>query len=278
MPSHDHPLFQRYPLNGQARLSIGEVPTPYHIYAGYGAFIGGTADFALVQRLLKNEQVVPVQTAHGRALLGIWVCNFTDASLGPHTELQFSVFVAQHRLSDLSAHPLGLLAGMLTRLDVQMLCHGLWNNTPTVIAYNRELLSLDARLAESQMVRDGHRFRFVFRDAASDAPIFSGELSQPGRASLRATLALGAQIGFGRARALAQAPWVGMQILNPLGVSLPHNAVAEAYSKNDVNAVRYWNPRADSIQFGDGPYARLQFTPHFIQHMDGFKFVYLNPR
>ncbi len=39
----DHALFKRYPLHGTAQLSTGEVPMPYHIYRGYGLFIGGTA-------------------------------------------------------------------------------------------------------------------------------------------------------------------------------------------------------------------------------------------
>ncbi len=62
----DHQLFKQYPLDDTATLSTGAVPTPYHIYSGYGAFIGGTADLAAVQRLLQPEQVMPVQTVAGR--------------------------------------------------------------------------------------------------------------------------------------------------------------------------------------------------------------------
>lgn len=32
----EHPLFRRYPLDGQARISVGAVPTPYHVYDGHG--------------------------------------------------------------------------------------------------------------------------------------------------------------------------------------------------------------------------------------------------
>ncbi len=46
MDARQHELFKRYPIDGAATISTGEVPTPYHIYDGYGAFIGGTADLA----------------------------------------------------------------------------------------------------------------------------------------------------------------------------------------------------------------------------------------
>lgn len=127
----DHQLFKQYPLNGATTLSTGAVPTPYHIYDGYGAFIAGTADLAAVQRLLQPEQVIPVQTVAGRALMGIWICDFTNASLGPHQELPFSIFVARQPIRDISSHPLALLAALLARPQLQMMCHGLWNDIPS---------------------------------------------------------------------------------------------------------------------------------------------------
>lgn len=278
MTPQNHVLFRQFPIDGQATLSIGKVPTPYHIYDGSAVFIGGTADYAEAQGLLAGEKVTPVQTLDGKALMGIWVCDFRDASLGPHTELQFSIFVANNTVRDIPTHPISLLAAMVTRPDVQMLCHGLWNNTPTVVAYNRELLSLNAKLAQSEIKRDGSELRFAFQDATLAMPVFAGGLRRPDRASLRATLALTSQIGFARSMQLAKAPWVAMNVLNPLGVALLRNAVAETFTKAEVVRIRYWNPRADSLKFGEGPYARLHFAPQFVEYMKGFKFVYLNPR
>ncbi|MBC7813367.1 MAG: hypothetical protein H7175_19565, partial [Burkholderiales bacterium] len=88
-----HPLFQQYPLNQQATLSVGTVPAPYHVYNGYGLFIAGTAHLDKVRALLQSEQVEPIQDEAGRALMAIWVCNFLEASLGTHHELQFSIFI-----------------------------------------------------------------------------------------------------------------------------------------------------------------------------------------
>src|SRR5262245_22583790 len=94
MNTHDHLLFKQYPLTGTITLSVGEAPTPYQIYDGCGAFIGGIADLAAVRRLLEPEQLYALKTCSGHALTGIWIGNFTEASLGPHHELQFSIFVS----------------------------------------------------------------------------------------------------------------------------------------------------------------------------------------
>ena len=103
----DHALFKRYPLHGTAQLSTGEVPMPYHIYRGYGLFIGGTASLPEVRDLLRDEAVTPTQNADGQALMGVWVCDFTDASPGPHHELQLSIFVSPTNSAPISSHPLG---------------------------------------------------------------------------------------------------------------------------------------------------------------------------
>jgi hypothetical protein len=276
MSDHNHPLFERFPLAGKAALSTGSVPTPYHIYDGYGAFVGGTADLSAVKALLKGERVIPVQTADGHALMGIWICDFLDASLGAHHELQCSIFVAPAPVPPVPAQPLGLLGAMLGRADVQMLCYGLWNNTPVVVAYNRELLSLNAQLTRSLIHRELDALNFSFRDNSGDL-ILEGKLDRPGKASAGAGIALMRQLGFLKGMRIARAPWVKMSVVNPLGVGLGNNAVAEAFNKNDANALRYFEPERDQLTFGDVPYARLGFQPRFVQFMDGFKFVYLNP-
>lgn len=273
-----HALFQKFPLTGKATISTGEVPTPYHIYDGYGAFIAGTADLAATQRLLQSEQVMPIQTADGRALMGIWLCDFTDASLGPHHELQFSIFVTRQQSPALSSHPLSLLSAMLTEPSLQMMCHGLWNNTKAVVAYNRELLSLNAKLSNSMIQRDAQKLQFDVRDATSGSAILTGHLSKPAQPSWSANWAFMRQLGFGKTMQANRQPWVEMKVVNPLGVGLTYNGVAKAMDKNDTNNIRYFDPKADHLTFGDSPYRALDFRPQVVQHMSGFKFVYLNPQ
>jgi hypothetical protein len=278
MSAQDYPLFKQYPLNGQATLSVGPAPTPYHIYDGSGLLIGGTVNAAAAQQLLKAEPLTPLQNAAGRVFMGIWVCDFTDASLGAHHELQFSFFMADRPTGLSATNPLALLRLMLVTPGVQMLCHGLWNNTPLVVAYNRELLSLNARLAQSQIGRTAQALNFSFADSVTQQPIFSGTIHQPRLPSLRASFGLIGQVGFARGMALAQKPWLSLNVRNPVGVGLNRNGVAETFTKNDVNNVRYFDPRTDKLTFGPTPYATLDFTPQFVQYMEGFKFVYLQPK
>lgn len=270
-------LFQQFPLNGKATLSSGQVPTPYQIYDGLGAFIGGTADLAAVQRLLQPEAVIPMQTVDGRALIGIWLCDFTDASLGPHHELQFSIFVSRQPAPPITTHRVSLLTAMLTNSDLQMLCHGLWNNTPTVVAYNRELLSLNARLSTSRISRDRHQLSAEVHDQTTGAPLLSATLHKPEQAALGASFALAGHLGFRRTMQINRQPWVPIAVVNPVGVVLPRNATAQAMTKNATNNVRYFDLAHDRLTISVSPYRALDFQPHVVQHMSGFKFVYLNP-
>lgn len=278
MNPHDHALFRNYPRNGSAILSVGSVPTPYHIYDGYGVFIGGTAALAPVQALLQGEQVQPLTTEAGRALLGIWICDFVQASLDPHHELQFSIFVTRTSSPPVLAHPVGLLSAMLTRPDLQMLCHGLWNNTPQVVAYNRELLSLNARLTTSHISQTDGTVKFSFSDTETGHSLLDGQLALPQRTPFAVTRALMAQMGFFRAIQIARKPSVHMQVVNPLGVQLTRNAVADAYTSNATNHIREYDAATDRLSIRAEVYSKLDFTPQIIQFMTGFKFVYLNPR
>jgi len=277
MNPREHQLFQKYPLNGGAMLSLGAAPTPYHVYDGYGAFVGGVANLSAVQRLLRDDQMQAVQTTEGRALLGVWICNFLDASLGPHHELQFSIFVSQTKIDDLSSHPLNLLNIMTTRPDIQMMCHGLWNTTPLAVAYNRELLNLNARLSSSEIEYDDEQFMFRITNPATGSLICEGKFNKPGKASLRASFSLLGRMGLRQARRVNQQPWLGLQIVNPVTRLVPNNRAAQSFAKNDADRLRYFDPRTDSIVLKDTPYALLQFEPQFVQHMQGFKFVYLRP-
>ncbi len=167
-----------------------------------------------------------MQTVAGRAQMGIWICDFADASLGPHHELQFSIFVARRSIRDIPSHPPSLLNVMLTRPEVQMLCHRLWNNTPGVVAYNREQLSLNAQLSASTITHDQEEMRFAIRAAASGESILTGALRKLQQPSWRASFALLGQLGLAQTLRINRQPWVEMAIVNPLGVKLAHNGVA----------------------------------------------------
>jgi hypothetical protein len=253
------------------------VPVPYQFYDGYGVLIGGTADLAAVHKLLVDEEVKPTHNADGRALMGIWLCDFLQASLGPHHELQISFFVSRGESTPIAAKRIALLAAMLARPEMQMMCHGLWNNTPTVVAYNRELLSLNARLSRSEITRNSELLTATVTDAENGRSLLKATLIKPDHASPGATFALLSQLGFGRAMQVNRQPWIEMQIVNPLGVKLAHNGTAMAYTSNATNHVRYFDPQRDQLQLDAEPYASFDFRPEFVQQMTGFKFVYEEP-
>ncbi len=272
-----HPLFERFPLIGRASTSAGLLPMPYHVYDGHGAFVGGEADLPAVQALLARESLHAVQTTEGRALAGLWVFDFTQASLGAHHELQVSLFVSRAPLPPVAAHPLALLELMVTRPEVLMLCHGLWNSTRAAVAYNRELLALDARESVSRIERSAARLVFDVRERAGGQPVLQGTLARPGRAALGANLALLARLGLRRTLALARQPWIRVPVLNPVGPVLARNAAADSYTATRRSALRYADPECDRLVFGDSRYAALGFQPRFVQTMEGFRFVYGMP-
>jgi hypothetical protein len=271
-----HELFKQFPLNGEAETSLGTVSTPYHIYDGHGMLIGGTAVFESVATLIANENITPLRNEAGKALMAVWVCDFTDASLGAHNELQFSIFVSHRETTAVSTHPLGTLHAMVTNPDVRMLCHGLWNNTDKVVAYNRELLGLNAQLNEGEIVRENGRKRFTFRDANGEL-LFRGDVAEAKRTGLSAGWQMGKLFGLKGAMDLAKRPFLSSKVVNTISERLPFNTDADAHIAADNPVVQLFDPRSDHIEFGQEPYRSLGFTPQFIEHLTPFRFVYLNP-
>jgi hypothetical protein len=276
MDPRNHQLFKNFPIQASLNTTIGSAPTPYHIYDGYGVFIGGAADLSAVRQLLKGQDVFPLPTTDGKALMGIWICNFTEASLNPHHELQFSFFVSRQEPAPLAAHPLNSLLVTLTRPDIQMMCFGLWNNTPNVVAYNREILGLDARQSDSMIEQQKEDIRFDIKDDSTGKAILSGLIRDPMRSSIRVTLSFMSRMGFQKSLSFARQPWISMQVINPKGIVLNNNASARTFTKNDANGFRYFDA-ADHLEIGDPTYETLNFTPQVVQSMRGIKFVYLEP-
>ncbi len=276
--SHQHPLFARFPLDGERQVSTGRVPTPYHIYEGHGLLIGGTADLNAVTNLLKTEQIYPVQTQAGRALMTIWVCDFTEASLGPHNELQFSIVSAYRAMPSLENHPLALLKAIFTNPDLRLLCHGLWNNTAPVLAYNREFLGLNARLNVGRLERKEGYKTFSFHDEAG-APIFQGNVREVRRTPFREMAEMFKVFGLRQMMKALSEPYLGTHVVNTLGEVFPYHTDALAcIVASPPPVLQFFDPQTDSLTFGQELYSALDFTPLFLEHFDPFRFVYLNPQ
>lgn len=274
----DHDLYRRYPLTGEHVISTGGVPTPYHVYDGTILFIGGTADLGAVKALLQREQVSPLETEDHRALMAIWVCDFTQASLGAHRELQFSIFVSYVPLPPIGNHPLTILKLIATNPQVKMLCHRLWNDSDPVVAYNRELLSLDAQLMRGNVQNVQQQIRLHFADVKTNRELISGQIAEPRRTGMRKSVAMVQVMGLAGMIKVARTPVLSLQVVNTISEQLPHNYAAQTYTKNDQQAIRFFDPLRDKLDIHDDQYGSLGFVPHFVSYSTGCRFIYLEPR
>ncbi len=271
-----HELFQRHPLV-ERQLSVGQVTAPYQIYDGRVLFVGGTANLSAVKTLLHDQHMTPLQTTEGKALMAIWVCDFTEANLGAHQELQISFFVSEQPMPPVAADRLSILKLISLDPNLKMLCHGLWNNSEKVVAYNRELLGLDAHLTNGSIksLADEQRTTFRFEDAAGDNLLVEGEIGTPRGQGMRESLALIRSFGWSNTMKVAKMPYGELKVVNPLSALMSHHTAAQTYTKSDKQVVHFFDANVDHIRFGDARYQGLGFAPQFISSSTGCRFLYL---
>jgi hypothetical protein len=270
-------LFLRFPITGKRRISCGEVPVPYHVYDGEALLIGGYADLGVARELLAEQALYPIATRDGRALAALWVCDFSQASLGVHQELQVSLVVSHQPLPPVAPHPLALIKLLLMEPQARLYCQGLWNNTRTSLCYNREILGLDAREAMGAYDSAGAGGWVSFRFQQPDgALIAQGDVLSPSRQSLYPMLSLAWLLKREGLQRLRQADWLEAHVVNPAGEVIPHNADAQAYLQGEMVHIDLFDPE-NRLIFGDIPQRALNFSPQFIEFIHGFKFVYLHP-
>ena len=276
MSTQSHRLFEEYPLTGEADISIGRVPVPYQTYDGHGLFIGGTANLNTVTEQLQSENVYPIQTQDGQAVMGIWVVEFTDASLGAHNELQFSILVSHQISSPIENHPLTLLKALFSNPDARMFCYRLWNSTETVVAYNRELLGLPAQLNQGTIRRENGYKSFHFTDD-NEQLIFEGRVREDKRTPLQVGWDLFRLLGLRNTLQAFSQPYLGAKVVNPISDVILYNADAQSYLASDPPVVQYFDEDRDHITFGQNTINEFDFQPQFIEHFEPFRFVYLQP-
>ena len=272
----EHPLFQQFPLNGKAQTSVGCLPTPYHIYDGHGLIIGGTADLNVVTELLQTEKIYPLQTKAGKALMAIWVCDFTKASLAPHNELQVAIAVSHQPKSAVEDHPLTLLKALFVDSDVGMLCHGLWNNSRQVVVYNREVLGLNAQLNKGEITRQYGQKSFTFADESGQM-ILQGQVQMAARSSLKVGWSLTRFFGIRQTMRAFSQSYIDTTVINTLSETSPNHQNASAYLASDTPVLLFFDRKTDHLEFGLEPYQKVDFEPHFVEHFSPFQFVYLCP-
>jgi hypothetical protein len=281
MTNAPHRLFEDFPLSGVVPLSTGHAPTPYHVYDGNGLLICGAADLAAVEHRLKGQDVYPVKTASGRAIMGIFACDFQKASLGPHTELQVSALVSRKTGEVVRDHAFALPAAMVTRPDWGTICMHIWNDTDTVVTYNRDYLGLNPQLGAGKIDRPrGQKsFRFLAPEdgANSSEVILAGQVSEKSRPSFGALFALGRMTGFGSLLRITRQPYVTAFVINMKNSVFPENRRATTYAAPDVNVLQIFDPDHDELTITAAALRSYDFTPLCLQHISPFRFVYVKP-
>lgn len=275
---HQHKLFAAYPLDGEVQIDGETLTTPYQIYDGSILLFGGRAQADVARELLQNEALTPILDDAGNALMALWVCNFTDANLGPHTELQISLFASFTPQARVAAHPLAIYRLLTLNPQAMMVCHGLWNNTERVVRYNREHLGLNAHLCQSTIEVDDslRRWRFAYTDATSQAPLVQGEITPPGAQPPALLWQMVQQLGFGGMWKSMTAPFVHVPVVNTKSAVAEANLVAHTYTSAGRQTISFFNDTQQVSILAD-PYRALSFRPDFVQCAEAIKFVYLRP-
>lgn len=284
----NHRIFKKYPLDGQIIINGQHVTTPYHIYDGTVTFIGGTANADVARDLLKNEHLTPILDTNNNALMAVWICDFTEANLGAHHELQFSIFASSKPQAPVQAHPFAIFRELVMNSDVMMICHGLWNNTSLVVDYNRDHLGLDAHLSISDIQANDHWRSFDMKDATTGELLIKGDLIEPMIGAKKwdyegvnpkgkALRDMMRHLRFGGMMRAMRSPFVHVPVVNTISQVSDKNRVAHTYTKSDNQIVRYFEPTQDKLAIHHPRYAPLKFEPAFVQHNRGIRFVYLPP-
>ncbi|MBT3241122.1 MAG: hypothetical protein HON98_09285 [Chloroflexi bacterium] len=268
------------PLIGQVQLSTGTASTPYRVSDGNCLIIGGTADLSVVKERLDGQAVYPIETKDGKALMLIKLCDFQEADLGPHVELQYSYLVSRSPLTALKPHPFGILKIIANEPKVGLYADQVWNDTEPVIAYNNEYLGLNAHLCNGAISRDEEKGtkKFIFTDLDTGESLLEGEVSESPKNLTQTTIKLIRLMGIKNAFKFATRFWIKAKVINPIGKVHPENWAAETFLHAESVVVQPFDPNLDKIKFGNPSDIKLNFEPQFIEHMNKIKFVHLEPK
>lgn len=272
---------KRKPLPGgaapDAMVVIGgeTLPSPYHVQSGSLFFVGGTANAAIVTPWLATEGLFPILDTRGRALAGIWIGDFERANLGAHQEFQISLFARSPGPGmPVPDHPFALFRELLAPSGTLMVCHGLWNNTERVVRYNRDHLSLDARLAAGVIDQTKDRCQFSFTQD-DGAKIAEGILDTP-RQSAAEAWTLARQVGFGALIKASLAPCIEMSVVTTRRPDAPDTRVSHTVARCTGHVTRRFTT-SDRLVLHHERYRDLGFEPRSVQHQQGFELVFPPP-
>lgn len=275
MTQAEHAIFSRFPLRGEVSLSTGSAPKPYHVYDGHGLVIVGHCDAEALAGGFAGQDVHPVQTEGGKGILVLFICDFAEASHGPHLEFHITALAAPQTGQRLSDEPAAALAALATRKDWGVLSLHLWNDLAGVVAYNTEYLGLDARECAGRVDIAGDRLSFEFSEGST--PLISGDVRQNARSDTGLMLQVMRKLGWsGLLEAIRRKP-AEARVINRKSDVIARNGRALTLTAPDTMVVTEVKAGPDQIDFATGPLAAYGFVPEIMEHVTPFRFVYVHP-
>lgn len=276
-------LFQLFPLHNLRGYSGGNAKVPYHVYDGMISLIGGTADFEAVQALLSEESLDAVCTTRGQALMSLWLCDFTQSSLGPHKILYAGISVALERTRPVRPRPLALLDAVLMRPQVGMYFHSAWMDEVRASTYQSELLGLDVHLAQGEIIQDPatRSMEFEFWDVTKGETLLSGKVRRRTYTNLRSVFALISRFGLPGFLQDSHRPRFSLQVVAPgrrgeadCGLS---KRLSNIYWQSRHAVTQHFNLESDQLCLSNAIFPGVEFQPRFVERLEGFKMVYFLP-
>jgi hypothetical protein len=267
-------ILDRFPADGTVLIGNEELTTPYRVEDGAMLLIAGTCDGGAASVVTEPLGLDPVRTDDGRAVAALWIADFTTANLGPHGELQLSIFAEQHCGDVVSAGPWAFYEAVTRASAPWMVCHRLWNTTPRVVRYNDEHLGLAVELAGGGLRRDGAAWAFDFTDPQGQR-LAEGIIDLPRRTSPGDAWRLSRAIGLRAASALARET-PSVSVVSPRLGESGALRVAATHTQAGRAVLRNWNAQ-DHLALRDPALEGLAFAPTMVAAFTEVRFVYLRP-
>ncbi len=272
----DHPVYANGPARGEVTLSTGTAPTPYHVYDGHGLLIVGTCNAGALEGTFAEQDVHPVLTRVGRGILLLFVCDFAEASHGPHTELHLTALAAPMPGQVLPDDPAAAIACLPLQTDWGVLSLNLWNNTPEVVAYNTEYLGLQAMQMAGSVTVGEKAVAFDFTDP-SGAALVAGKVRRNARSDVGLMWRVMRHLGLRGVMKVGGKKPALVHVINRKCEVIPRNGRAQTWTAADQLVVTGFDVTKDQLVTDQGPLAAYGFAPQLFEHVSPFRFVYLHP-
>ena len=251
-------------------------PTPYLVMDGHGLVVLGTCDAAALKPAFDAQQVHPVLTESGRGILILFICDFAQASHGPHLEFHVTALAAPTPGTTLRDAPEAALAALATQHEWGVLSLHLFNDTANVVAYNSEYLGLQAQLCSGAVDVSAAHVGFSFAQT-DGAEIASGNMRLNKRSDAGAMWQVLRRLG-------GQGLWDAMRkrparahVINRISDVVPRNGRALTLTAPDQMLVTRFAPDQDRLTLSGDMLTGYGFTPTIFEHVWPFRFVYVHP-